>query len=373
MRAFLPAALVFVVIVVSAPAIGHVRDFIFETFPRGGVRFLSAAFALAAVGFFVYAVARIRSHRALRYGGLVAVGVLLWVQTVGLATDQIQVNAAEKVHVIEYGLLAFLLYRAFIRRAAGAGDLSILLATFLGVAVAGTADEFVQWVAPQRTGDIRDVVLNFTAGLSGLLFALCLDPPRSWSWHVGAAHRRGLTRLAAAAVLAAGLFFHVAHLGYEIADPEVGRFRSRFTAEQLRQLSERRQVEWAARPPTGLDTWGVEDYFLTEAAWHANHRNSSYRNGLHALAWTANRTLEKYYEPFLDVESFRGSGRHRYPENQLREIEAHKDSIDPSTFVSPVLAGRIRPWPKPLFLSALGAVVAVLWTAPRWLRGPMLL
>lgn len=361
MRPFVPALVLFAVIVGVAPAIGHVRDFLFETFPEGSVRFLAAGFAVAAGGAFVYAVARIRRRRWLRYGGLVVVLALLAFQTVGFATDHIKVNVVEKVHILEYGSLAFLLYRGFLRRRSGAGDAELIVSTFFAVTLAGTVEEGVQWLVPQRLGEIRDVALNVTAGMTGLVFALCLDPPESWSWRLGAGGRRRVARGAALAVLALGLFFYVAHIGYEIEDPEIGRFRSRFTAEELRGLSAERKQAWSESPPTGLATWDVEDYFLTEAAWHAMHRNASFENGLFTQAWIANRTLERYYSPFLDLESFRGSGRHRFTPRQRRDLAMKKGRFDPDTYLSPVGSGRIHPISKPLYLTVLAAVAVGLW------------
>jgi VanZ family protein len=356
-KPFAPALLLFAAIVGVAPAIGHVRDFLFATFPEDSVRFLAAGFAAAAGGIFLYAVVRIRRRRRLRYGGLLVVLGLLWVQTTGLATDQVEVDVVEKVHVLEYGTLAFLLYRGFLRQRSGAGDAGLVILTFCGVALAGVAEEWVQWLAPQRVGEIRDVALNVTAGLTGIVFALCLAPPASWSWRLGAGGRRRVARGAALVVLALGLFFFVAHVGYEIDDPEVGRFRSRFTADELRELSERRKAAWSDDPPSELPTWGVEDTYLTEAAWQAGHRNGSLENGVFLEAWLANRILEKYYAPFLDLESFRGSGRHRFSPGERRDLAKKKGRHDPETYLSPVGSGRIFPISKPLFLVVLAVVV----------------
>ena len=369
MKPFLPAIALFAVIVGVAPAIGHVRDFIFETFPESSVRVLAAGFAVVAGGVFVYAVFSIRRRRWARYGGLLVVLGLLWVQTVGLATDQIKVDVVEKVHVLEYGALAFLLYRGFLRRRSGAGDVGLVLQTFLAVSLCGIAEEWVQWLVPQRLGEIRDVALNVTAGLTGLVFALCLDPPRSWSWRLGPGGRRRVARGGALVVLALGLFFFVAHVGYLIEDEEIGRFRSRFTATELRELSAKRERTWSENPPTELPTWAVEDYFLTEAAWHASHRNSSLENGVFLQAWLANRILENYYAPFLDLESFRGSGRHRFPPGQRRDLADKKGRHNPETYLSPVGSGRIFPISKPLYLTVLGCVVVGLASLARKTAG----
>ena len=80
----------------------------------------------------------------------------------------------------------------------------------------------------------------------------------------------------------------------------------------------------------------------------------------------ANRILEKYYAPFLDLESFRGSGVHRYPPEVRQELEAQAPRRDPERYVSPVLEHRIRPWPsKPLFFAVLIPFVLSIWLLPR--------
>ncbi len=362
MKRFLPPLLLVALVVGTSPAVGRIRDWLFELFPDSAVRLLAVALAGLAAGLFLYAAVRIRERRLLRYGGLAAVVALLWIQTAGFSTGLASVDVVEKVHILEYGLLAFLLYRALLP----AGDLSVLILTLLGVTFAGTLEEWVQWFVPARLGEIRDVFLNVFAGGCGLVFGLCLDPPRAFSWRLTAPRWRILARTAALAGVALGLFFACAHLGHEIEDAEIGRFRSWFTAEELREIRERRSREWATAPPTGVEIWGREDYFLTEAAWHANHRNEAYGRGDLYMAWQANRILEKYYDPFLDIDSFRGSGKHRYPPAMRRDLEAGAPRRDPQGYLSPVLRERIHPWPpKPLFIGVLLSVGGLFWILPR--------
>lgn len=364
-KRFLPAILLAALVVLTSPFIGRVRDFLFAQFPHSAVRGLAVALAALAAGLFLFAVLRIRRRRGLRYAGLVLLVVLLWLQTAGFRTGLPTVDVVEKIHIIEYGLLAYLLYRAF----RPAADLTVFLLPLVWVAFAGTLEEWVQWLVPARVGDVRDVLLNASAGSCGLLFGLCLEPPAGLRWRLAAGQWRTVTRSAALVVVAAGLFFCCAHLGYEIEDPEIGRFRSWHTAAELRELAIRRSRQWAVDPPTGVEIWDTEDYYLTEAAWHANHRNGSYGLGDFYRAWQANRILEKYYDPFLDLESFRGSGKHRYPPNVRRELAAKAPRYDPKSYLSPVLRERIYPWPsKPVFLVVVLTLAAVLVVVPEIVR-----
>ncbi len=83
---------------------------------------------------------------------------------------------AERLHLVEYGLLAYLIYAAlrldFSGRAAYA--LSFALASGFGL-----VDELIQYVLPNRVFEMRDVMTNvFAAGL-GLLAVRLLFEPKS--------------------------------------------------------------------------------------------------------------------------------------------------------------------------------------------------
>ena len=86
-----------------------------------------------------------------------------------LGLDQERVNKGIRKfgHVVVYGILGFLLYRALClsmpsRRA-------FILAVLCGLAVA-SADEIHQWMVPERTGTIRD----FRYDLPGLILGAAL-------------------------------------------------------------------------------------------------------------------------------------------------------------------------------------------------------
>lgn len=368
MKRFVPAALLTVAIVLAAPFMGLFRDFLFDRFQATAVRSLGVAFLVLAAAAFLFAISRIRHHRLPRYVGLAVAAGLLWPQ-LELSSDAAgfaaQVSVAERIHIVEYGLLVYLLYRAL----KPAGDVTFLILPLLGVSFAGVLDEGIQGLVETRLGEIRDVWLNVYAGVCGLVFSLALDPPARLAWRLSDSGVRTVARATALTVLALGLFFAAAHLGYEHADPSIGRFRSWYTLEQLDRAATDRARKWQAEPPTELSPWRREDRYLTEAGWHANHRNERYSSGDLYKAAQANRILEKYYSPFLDLESFRGSGIHRYPPEVRSDLEARAPKYDPETYLSPVLLERIYPRPsKTLFFALLLPVVLLLWWLPQLLR-----
>ncbi len=370
-RRFLPAISLVVLIVTSAPFVGLVRDFLFERFQASAVRSLALILLAVAVAVFLYAVVRIRHQRGWRYTGLALAAALLWIESAFLSADlrsagfAAQASVAEKSHLVEFGLLAILLYRA----CKPFGDLSVLIVPLLAVVVAGVLDETMQWAVETRTGDVHDVFLNLYAGVFGLVFGLSLDPPRGLARRLVGSGRRRVATAAALALAALGLFFDAAHLGYEHSDEEVGRFRSWHTLEELREAAADRVHRWQADPPKALSPWKLEDSYLTEAGWYANHRNERYGAGDAYMAWQASRIPEQYYAPFLDLESFRGSGKHRYPLEIRRQLEAEARvrARDAGAYSSPVLTHRIYPWPpRGLFFAVLAIAVVLVAFSPRW-------
>lgn len=367
MHRYLPALALTFAIVLAAPFVGRVRDFLFDSYGDQTVKVLAASLTGLAAVLFLGAIVRIRENRLLRYAGLAAVALLLYLQAVGFETELAQVNVAEKIHIVEYGLLALLLYRARRGRleSGAAEDFSLLVLPLLWVTLAGTCDEAMQWLVETRTGEIRDVALNVLSGLVGLLFALSLFPPERFSWRLPIDSALGDSAALTALVLAT--FFFFAHLGYLVEDPEIGRFRSMYSREELLQASKDRTQRWATDPPGDISPLTVEDQFLSEAGWHNHHRNSSFEHGFYGLARHANLILEKYYQPYLDLESFRNTGSRRFAPHAVQVLETEAPVLDVEGYVSPVLEGRIYTRPsKPAFLAIVIPSVLLLWWLPRW-------
>lgn len=349
------------VIVMTAPVLGRLRDFLLDTF---GTRFLGLlALGLTLAGALVFALAlrRIRENRLRRYGWLAAAGALVAFQLWWWASGDQRVDLVERVHLIEYGGLALLFHRAFELRFRGGAPAALAL---LAVGTAGVADELAQWWSPIRTGDQRDVWLNLFAGLIGLCVARALAAPSPAAPVARAAP--SLWGLAALFVASFGALVELAHVGFAAGDQEI-RFRSFFAADRLPQLAAERAVRWATAPPT-LTAFGREDFFLTEAAWHVQARNAAWEAGDWTGAWVENRILELWYPPFLDLASFKSGVVHRWPAEQRAQAEAGRAQPlpgAPGPYWSPVLAGRVLIGPKVAWLRG-GFVVAVAGCLVGW-------
>lgn len=347
------------IVIGAAPFMGQLRDALKEAFPDEFVTVLAALVAAGVMLALGAAARRIREHRARRCALLALAIVLFATYAVLMATGNADVDAVERVHFLEYGLVAALFHRA--ERWRG-GLVAFVLAMLWGTLV-GIVDEWVQWLVPVRSGDVRDVGLNAFAAGCGVLFALSLMPPSQRSADIDPAGGRVIRWLSAVALLAFGVFFHAAHLGYEIEDEEGLRFRSGFTREALLEAQRTRAAVWREHPPLTLPTLAVEDFYMTEGGWRVQHRNGAMARGDHASAWKENRILEKYYDPFLDLRSFIGNGAiHRWPPEQRAEVEEASTGLRHTLYLSPAGLDRIYTSPgKPVFWAMIiGGVVALL-------------
>jgi VanZ family protein len=103
------------------------------------------------------------------------VPILLWLKP-GMAPETIRsiLFAIRKcAHLSEYAVLALLFWRALRRGSAIRGKMSILFgAVLLGCAVFAASDEFHQSFIKSRTPSVRDVLLDITGAVLGLLIGV---------------------------------------------------------------------------------------------------------------------------------------------------------------------------------------------------------
>ncbi|MBF0339572.1 MAG: VanZ family protein [Magnetococcales bacterium] len=78
-------------------------------------------------------------------------------------------NPIERVHLLEYGILAFLIYRAM-----GEPQGVTLLWTYMAAVLLGFSDESIQYLLPNRYFDLRDVAMNGVGAACGLWFAVLM-------------------------------------------------------------------------------------------------------------------------------------------------------------------------------------------------------
>jgi hypothetical protein len=153
------------------------------------------------------------------------------------------------------------------------------------------------------------------------------------------------------------------HLGYEIADPEAGTFRSIYSAGELQDLSADRARRWAVQPPAVRPPrLSREDQYMSEALWHVQARNKAWTAGDFASAWHENRILEKYFQPALDTPSYVSRTGHRWsPEQRANAERRAAASLAGSAFVSHAQeAFPIFVWQKRVFWMAVVALVAAI-------------
>ena len=93
----------------------------------------------------------------------------------GLLLLRVWLSPQERTHLIEYGVVAVLIYHALIERRRNGRNVPVpaFLAVVLTVLL-GWIDEGIQAILPNRVYDIRDVLFNALAGLMSVLASMAL-------------------------------------------------------------------------------------------------------------------------------------------------------------------------------------------------------
>ena len=348
-------------LVLAAPFVGQIRSAVRVAFPGQYLFILTGVAALGLLAALASAVYRIRDRRLVRFG-LIAIAIFVAVAySLWNTTPSAERNAVERFHFLQYGLIAFLFYRAW----RPLQDAGVIVLPVLAGLIVSAAEEWLQWFIPNRVGEINDVLLNLVAIVCGLIFSLGIEPPKELRLAVSADTRRRIARLAIAAVGAVAIFLHIVHLGHVVKDGEIGEFTTRFSPERLAALQKERAARWAvAPPPRTLVRLSREDQYLTEGMEHVRERNELWEDGNIRGAWLENRILEKYYAPVLRTPTHEGAG-HAWPDAQRADAEARAATADRTGFSSSAYPYRILPWSKPLFWTVVALLAG--WLA--WIGG----
>jgi hypothetical protein len=276
------AALCALAIFLTVPVARAVQAFAFK---HAGRHFFSllllAVVAAGGLGTAAYLAVRVRTRRPVPYlwlGACAAAYVLL--------TAKYWSGAVEAAHFIEYGILGALLFRAWrfsIR------DDGVFPAAFLTGSLVGTADEIIQWAVPGRYFDFPDIGIN-ALGVGIVLLAI-RQGMRLWpsGLRISPASARRVSALFAVQLVLFGLCLSntpertsalaarvplLARLEKEEpmhefinrhADPRVGTFFSRLTAEWLKKTD---LVQARTNGPI-LKDWRDKDYAAFLASYNA--------------------------------------------------------------------------------------------------------
>jgi VanZ family protein len=354
-------------VVLSAPFLGQLRSVLRSTFPGHFTLIVGGAVALALAVALGIALARIREHRAARWAviALAAATALAYVLATGTGIPE--VDAVERVHFVQYGVIAWLFYRAWRPLADPASFALPLLAGF----VVGTADEWFQWFVPNRVGEARDVLLNVVALACGLAVGAALDPPQTCAFRLAPASRRLLGRVGALAIIVFGAFVDVVHLGHVVHVPGVGQFKSRYTDAQLERLATDRIERWRTHPPLVLVRFSREDQYLDEGFWHIRARNRLWGEERYAEAWAENEILETFFVPVLDTPTYATPSPPRWPAEQ--KAHARASAGEPAGYVSAAEPHPLVTWPRTLYRVTalmLAGLVLLIGSAGTGMRQP---
>ena len=349
-------------VILSSPFIRDIRDWIRATFPGQYATVVATAVALTITSALVVALMRIRNRRALRYGAIATALLFGTAYAMWNAQGNPEVDAVERVHFVEYGLITLLFYRVWRPR----GDVSMFVLPLLAGIAVGTLEEWLQWFIPGRVGDMRDVFLNIAAIVCGLLFSVGVDPPDTGALQIRPGSLRRIGVMAAGVALLFATFVYSVHLGVEIRDPDTGRFRSRYDPATLVRIGQDRLVVWKDEPPIERPrSRSREDQYMSEGLLHVHERNRRWEAADMAAAWSENRILEKYYAPVLDTPSYISRTGHRWPPAQRADAEQRSGAArSAGSFESraDVAEGRhfIRLWSPAVFWVVVLLGVAVI-------------
>jgi len=351
-------------IVFCSPLIGDLRLALLQAFPRHYVAIISTAVMAGGVLLLGLCLRVITTERPRRIGLLGLAAVLAAWSFAALRSGNANVDAVEAFHFVEYGVLTVLFFPVWQPGARWEAYVEATLAT----TVVGVADEWFQWFVPGRAGEWHDVLFDLLATASGLLLCLALDvrgrfPSGGGSLDPPQRRGRRLGLGAAVVILLLGAFIATIHLGSEIHDPGIGTFRSRFSADRLRELGDERTRRWAGGSPPVVGRYGREDQYQAEALWHVRRRNFGMdpdRRGDPIeldIAWRENQILDAYFASVMSAPPAPGTTGHRLAPEQLAAVDAAR-ARGTAPFVSDAEAMPIYVWPPMVWWIGVASVAA---------------
>ena len=343
-------------IVCASPFIGQLQSLLRSSVSTRAYVWLLGGLVIGSIAVAVAtAFVRNRGNRGRRIAAMAAaIGLGVGYTTI-MSTGDAAIDAVERVHFIEYGMIAVLFYRVWRR----AGDLSTIVLPLLCGFIVGTLDEWLQWFIPYRVGEMHDVFLNLTALACGVLFGIALEPPPSFSFR---SHGRSTARIGLAAamtVVVFAAFVSSVHLGYTHDVDGIGQFQSQYTIGELNGLQADRAARWQTQPPVGIRRLSREDQYLDEGLWHVRERNLRWDEGDVSAAWQENLILERFFTPVLDSPTYVSKNGTRWPAEHRADAETRKTPMTTS-FVSAAAPRTIYTWPKVIYWSVVGAIALLL-------------
>ncbi len=357
-------------IFIIVPLAPTLQKLVSELWGRSIFAYATIAMAAAAAAAAVRHLVRLGRGTPASYVWLAAVGLTFAGYTIHLRQTPV-----EAVHLVFYGLLGGLCFRALSHRVR---DWTIYITASIIAPIVGMLDEILQWLTPGRYWGLHDIWIDFLGAalmqvaiakglrpkyirgpvrpasirtlcrfgvvLLVVLGATLLNTPQRIAWY-----SRQLPSLGFLETNESVMFEY----GHRFSDPETGPFRSRLTRQQLRRTDAARGAEAALildrfRGPSAyrkfLKTYTpVVDPFIHEARVHLFRRDrhllwardperDARQHRVHlTVAFRENRIMEKYFPTVLGNSSYVLSGQrialledNLLPDKELpaREVES---------------------------------------------------
>jgi hypothetical protein len=388
------AALWIALIYLSIPLVRRVREAFTAQWPA---ELIGVGVIVTVVGALVISVLQLR-RRQLRFRTIDTVWLIAVALVAVVWTSRLMGQPEEAVHFVEYGVLGVLLYRALADRLP---DPTVYVAATLSGLLVGTVDELIQWLAPGRFWDFRDIVLNGGAVALVQIAVWRLDerPPH----RVRATSVLVVCRLAASLVLLLTLCFAatprrlhrladhlpipqrlfigsdaICEYGFRHAIDDLTIFRSRLSLDRLVELDQSRAhvvaAELDASRGGGLAREGpslVDDPFAYEARVHlfARNRNlhrarsreagSADHRRLMTTAWRQNLILETIFANTLEQSSYGWGPRVRAEVEDAQDPEVFFDSRVAAHLITRLSEGQLRGLMLMLFAALVACDIAL--------------
>ena len=381
--------LCFISILVIVPVANTFQRFVSDNFgSEAFIYFVLFALAIAFVFIIYLLIYKLKIRSLTNY---------VWLFTVAgfyiYSILKLRNAPAEAVHLLEYGLLGFFLFKALIHHVR---DKSLYFTASFFALLIGTFDEILQWITPQRMWDFRDVGLN---ALSGGLFQLGIwkvVKPKIISDKINANSIRILTSVFAICLVILGLcasntpkrvasytkllpwlsFLRkeepMSEFGNKFGDPEIGVFYSRLRLGELEKIDKQKGEEYAHTLNDSANMSyeqflreynPISNPFLHELRIHIFRRDTSFDKGnktsdinekkeLYFIAYKENLILEKYFTRSV------GKSAYSWGENKIKALESLIDKSKP--YKSPVSANLITSFSEKTMWISIFAIISLL-------------
>lgn len=152
-----------VLIFVTIPYVPKVWNASIRSLGNRTSAILNIAYGLGGCYIILYSYLKLRKRSPLFY---TALAVIFLSYAYVLKNLDVPI---EKLHLLEYGLLSVLVWRAVKPKASGILRYAVVLGV---VFLVGIGDELIQKLTPGRVCEISDVILNWIAGILGFLLVL---------------------------------------------------------------------------------------------------------------------------------------------------------------------------------------------------------